>query len=149
MSWVLAIGEDNYYDMERHADHLEGRGFLLKMASNAAARMFGHLKATEDFDIKYCFGTFDYGSVYRVVLPGGKVVALEKLSAKDLHMCTPLGLSVMLYSPILISSPFLESSTNLESTSNLGSSPVVHNDHLTTNMAPYLFSFLLVEMVNY
>ncbi|MBA0784465.1 hypothetical protein Gotri_025860 [Gossypium trilobum] len=35
-------------------------------------------------------------------------------------MCTPLGLSVMFYSPILISSPFLES------TPNLGSSPVVH-----------------------
>ncbi|MFQ6630698.1 hypothetical protein Gotur_008572 [Gossypium turneri] len=85
-----------------------------------------HLKATEDFDIKYCFGTFHNGSVYRVVLPSGKVVALEKVSAKDLHMCTPLGLSVMFYSPILISSPFLESSTNLESTPKLGSSPVVH-----------------------
>ncbi|MBA0614586.1 hypothetical protein Godav_014863 [Gossypium davidsonii] len=37
------------------------------------------IKATEDFDIKYCIGTGGYGSVYRVVLPSGKVVALKKL----------------------------------------------------------------------
>ncbi|MBA0683334.1 hypothetical protein Goari_025001, partial [Gossypium aridum] len=36
-------------------------------------------KATEDFDIKYCIGTGGYGSVYRAVLPSGKVVALKKL----------------------------------------------------------------------
>ncbi|XP_016669922.2 MDIS1-interacting receptor like kinase 2-like [Gossypium hirsutum] len=35
------------------------------------------IKATEDFDIKYCIGTGGYGSVYRVVLPSGKVVALK------------------------------------------------------------------------
>ncbi|KAK8334997.1 hypothetical protein V6Z12_A09G024300, partial [Gossypium hirsutum] len=37
------------------------------------------IKATEDFDIKYCIGTGGYGSVYRAILPSGKVVALKKL----------------------------------------------------------------------
>ncbi|XP_056169739.1 MDIS1-interacting receptor like kinase 2-like [Syzygium oleosum] len=37
------------------------------------------INATEDFDIKYCIGTGDYGSVYRARLPNGKVVALKKL----------------------------------------------------------------------
>ncbi|TYH01020.1 hypothetical protein ES288_A09G023800v1 [Gossypium darwinii] len=37
------------------------------------------IRATEDFDIKYCIGTGGYGSVYRAVLPSGKVVALKKL----------------------------------------------------------------------
>ncbi|TYG52387.1 hypothetical protein ES288_D09G023700v1 [Gossypium darwinii] len=37
------------------------------------------IKSTEDFDIKYCIGTGGYGSVYRAVLPSGKVIALKKL----------------------------------------------------------------------
>ncbi|PPD96111.1 hypothetical protein GOBAR_DD06848 [Gossypium barbadense] len=37
------------------------------------------IKATEDFDSKYCIGTGSYGSVYRAVLPSGKVIALKKL----------------------------------------------------------------------
>ena len=37
------------------------------------------IKATEDFDIKYCIGTGGYGSVYKTQLPSGKVVALKKL----------------------------------------------------------------------
>ncbi|MFQ6630678.1 hypothetical protein Gotur_008981 [Gossypium turneri] len=37
------------------------------------------IKATEDFDIKYCIGTGGYGSFYRVGLPSGKVIALKKL----------------------------------------------------------------------
>ncbi|XWS32851.1 hypothetical protein CRYUN_Cryun22dG0025600 [Craigia yunnanensis] len=37
------------------------------------------IKATEDFDIKYCIGTGGYGSVYKAALPSGKVVALKKL----------------------------------------------------------------------
>ncbi|XP_039155511.1 MDIS1-interacting receptor like kinase 2-like [Eucalyptus grandis] len=37
------------------------------------------INATEDFDLKYCIGTGGYGSVYRVRLPNGKVVALKKL----------------------------------------------------------------------
>ncbi|KAH7845783.1 hypothetical protein Vadar_005965 [Vaccinium darrowii] len=44
------------------------------------------IKATNDFDIKYCMGTGGYGSVYRAQLPSGKVVALKKLhrlEAKD------------------------------------------------------------------
>ncbi|XVF58236.1 hypothetical protein PTKIN_Ptkin07bG0048400 [Pterospermum kingtungense] len=37
------------------------------------------IKATDDFDIKYCIGTGGYGSVYRALLPNGKVVAVKKL----------------------------------------------------------------------
>ncbi|KAL7256720.1 hypothetical protein ACSBR1_010623 [Camellia fascicularis] len=37
------------------------------------------IKATNDFDIKYCIGTGGYGSVYSAQLPSGKVVALKKL----------------------------------------------------------------------
>ncbi|THF97264.1 hypothetical protein TEA_008092 [Camellia sinensis var. sinensis] len=37
------------------------------------------IKATNDFDIKYCIGTGGYGSVYRAQLPNGKIVALKKL----------------------------------------------------------------------
>ncbi|CAL5367869.1 unnamed protein product [Camellia sinensis] len=37
------------------------------------------IKATNNFDIKYCIGTGGYGSVYRAQLPNGKIVALKKL----------------------------------------------------------------------
>ncbi|KAM7511368.1 hypothetical protein LguiB_010243 [Lonicera macranthoides] len=37
------------------------------------------IKSTNDFDIRYCIGTGGYGSVYRALLPCGKVVALKKL----------------------------------------------------------------------
>ncbi|KAJ1401513.1 Tyrosine-protein kinase, active site [Sesbania bispinosa] len=37
------------------------------------------IRATEDFDMKYCIGTGAYGSVYKAQLPHGKVVALKKL----------------------------------------------------------------------
>ncbi|CAH2042886.1 unnamed protein product, partial [Thlaspi arvense] len=37
------------------------------------------IKATNDFDIRYCIGTGGYGSVYRAQLPNGKVIALKKL----------------------------------------------------------------------
>lgn len=37
------------------------------------------IKATEDFDMRYCIGTGAYGSVYRAQLPCGRVVALKKL----------------------------------------------------------------------
>ncbi|XP_031280604.1 MDIS1-interacting receptor like kinase 2-like [Pistacia vera] len=42
------------------------------------------IKATEDFDIKYCVGTGGYGSVYKAELPGGKVVAVKKLHGSEL-----------------------------------------------------------------
>ena len=38
-----------------------------------------HLKTSEDFDIRYCIGTGGYGSVYKAMLPSGKVIALKKL----------------------------------------------------------------------
>ncbi|GKU97156.1 hypothetical protein SLEP1_g10334 [Rubroshorea leprosula] len=41
------------------------------------------IEATEDFDIKYCIGTGGYGSVYRALLPNGKVVALKKLHRRE------------------------------------------------------------------
>ncbi|XWS32862.1 hypothetical protein CRYUN_Cryun22dG0026600 [Craigia yunnanensis] len=37
------------------------------------------ITATEDFDIKYCIGTGGYGSVYKAILPSGKVIALKKI----------------------------------------------------------------------
>ncbi|KAH7847447.1 hypothetical protein Vadar_026166 [Vaccinium darrowii] len=37
------------------------------------------IKATNDFDDRYCIGKGGYGSVYRAQLPSGKVVALKKL----------------------------------------------------------------------
>ncbi|EXC20602.1 putative LRR receptor-like serine/threonine-protein kinase [Morus notabilis] len=45
---------------------------------------FEHIiRATEDFDIRYCIGTGGYGSVYRAQLPNGKVVALKKLHTSE------------------------------------------------------------------
>ncbi|CDP10147.1 unnamed protein product [Coffea canephora] len=41
------------------------------------------IKATNDFDVSYCIGTGGCGSVYRVQLPSGKVVALKKLHCLD------------------------------------------------------------------
>ena len=38
------------------------------------------IRATEDFDIRYCIGTGGYGNLYRAQLPFGKVVALKKLN---------------------------------------------------------------------
>ncbi|KAK2413598.1 putative leucine-rich repeat receptor protein kinase [Trifolium repens] len=37
------------------------------------------IKATEDFDMRYCIGTGAYGSVYKAQLPSGNIVALKKL----------------------------------------------------------------------
>ncbi|KAK9116806.1 hypothetical protein Sjap_015753 [Stephania japonica] len=36
------------------------------------------IRETEEFDIKYCIGVGGHGSVYRALLPSGKVVALKK-----------------------------------------------------------------------
>ncbi|TYI08752.1 hypothetical protein ES332_A09G023000v1 [Gossypium tomentosum] len=54
------------------------QGFL-PCASSPTIAFEDIIRATEDFDIKYCIGTGGYGSVYRAVLPSGKVVALKKL----------------------------------------------------------------------
>ncbi|KAK2977527.1 hypothetical protein RJ640_025708 [Escallonia rubra] len=41
------------------------------------------IKATNDFDMRYCIGTGGYGSVYKAELPCGKVVALKKLHRQE------------------------------------------------------------------
>ncbi|KAK9224606.1 hypothetical protein WN943_009641 [Citrus x changshan-huyou] len=41
------------------------------------------IRATEDFDIRYCVGTGGYGSVYKAQLPNGKVFALKKLHTSE------------------------------------------------------------------
>ncbi|KAF4390696.1 hypothetical protein G4B88_015586 [Cannabis sativa] len=46
------------------------------------------IKATEDFDIKYCIGTGGYGSVYKAQLPNGKVIALKKLHSFESEKST-------------------------------------------------------------
>ncbi|KAJ1419602.1 Tyrosine-protein kinase, active site [Sesbania bispinosa] len=46
------------------------------------------IRATEDFDMKYCIGTGAYGSVYKAQLPGGKVVALKKLHRYEAGVAT-------------------------------------------------------------
>ncbi|WKA04549.1 hypothetical protein VitviT2T_022578 [Vitis vinifera] len=43
------------------------------------------IEATEDFDIKYCIGTGGHGSVYKVQLPSGKVVAVKKLHRVEIE----------------------------------------------------------------
>ena len=37
------------------------------------------IKATEEFDSKYCIGVGGYGSVYKADLPIGQVVAINKI----------------------------------------------------------------------
>ncbi|KEH21508.1 probable leucine-rich repeat receptor-like protein kinase At1g35710 [Medicago truncatula] len=44
------------------------------------------IKATEDFDMRYCIGTGAYGSVYKAQLPSGKVVALKKLHGYEVEV---------------------------------------------------------------
>ncbi|KAK0600764.1 hypothetical protein LWI29_018227 [Acer saccharum] len=41
--------------------------------------------ATENFDIKYCIGTGGYGSVYKAMLPTGKLIALKKLHQSEIE----------------------------------------------------------------
>ena len=41
------------------------------------------IKATQDFDIKYCIGIGAYGSVYKAKLPSEKIVALKKLHREE------------------------------------------------------------------
>ncbi|KAI3892334.1 hypothetical protein MKW92_015253 [Papaver armeniacum] len=41
------------------------------------------IRATEDFDSKYCIGTGGYGSVYKAELSTGQVVAVKKLHSSD------------------------------------------------------------------
>ncbi|KAI9072008.1 hypothetical protein K1719_046026 [Acacia pycnantha] len=41
------------------------------------------IKATEDFDIKYCIEIGAYGSVYKAQLPGGRIVAVKKLHMRE------------------------------------------------------------------
>ncbi|XP_044464727.1 MDIS1-interacting receptor like kinase 2-like [Mangifera indica] len=59
-------------------------GDMFKILNYDGRIMFEEvIKATEDFDIKYCIGTGGYGSVYKARLPGGKVVAVKKLHRSE------------------------------------------------------------------
>ncbi|KAK2658124.1 hypothetical protein Ddye_011176 [Dipteronia dyeriana] len=42
------------------------------------------VKATEDFDIKYCIGRGGYGNVYKAQLPSGKIIALKKFHHSEI-----------------------------------------------------------------
>ncbi|KAL5721421.1 non-specific serine/threonine protein kinase [Ranunculus cassubicifolius] len=44
------------------------------------------IRATEDFDLKYCIGVGGYGSVYKAKLSSGKLVALKKLHKWESHI---------------------------------------------------------------
>ncbi|KAK9030928.1 hypothetical protein V6N11_032331 [Hibiscus sabdariffa] len=46
------------------------------------------IKATEDFNFRYCIGTGGYGSVYRAQLPTGKIIALKKLHRREAEVPT-------------------------------------------------------------
>lgn len=41
------------------------------------------IKATKDFDIRYCIGTGAYGNVYKTQLPSGRIVALKELHKSE------------------------------------------------------------------
>ena len=43
-------------------------------------------KATKDFDTMYCIGKGGHGSVYKVELPSGDIVAVKKLHSSDINM---------------------------------------------------------------
>ncbi|KAL5854996.1 hypothetical protein ACOSQ4_004798 [Xanthoceras sorbifolium] len=42
------------------------------------------IKATQDFDIKFCIGIGSYGSVYKAQLPSGELFALKKLHSWEI-----------------------------------------------------------------
>ena len=60
-------------EVKRHGDV----DFILNYDGRIAYEDF--IKATEDFDLKYCIGTGGYGSVYEAKLPNAKTFALKKL----------------------------------------------------------------------
>ncbi|KAJ9537683.1 hypothetical protein OSB04_030416 [Centaurea solstitialis] len=65
--------KESQLEIKRHGDV----GFILNYDGRIAYEDF--IKATEDFDLKYCIGTGGYGSVYEAKLPNGKTFALKKL----------------------------------------------------------------------
>ncbi|KAJ9537509.1 hypothetical protein OSB04_030242 [Centaurea solstitialis] len=76
-----ATTKKSQHDIKRHGDV----GVILNYDGRLAYEDF--IKATEDFDLKYCIGTGGYGSVYEAKMPCGKKFALKKLhrfEAKEL-----------------------------------------------------------------
>ncbi|XP_022133655.1 MDIS1-interacting receptor like kinase 2-like isoform X2 [Momordica charantia] len=72
---------------EKKSDHEHGNIFSI-WDYNGKIAYEDIIEATEDFHIKYCIGTGGYGSVYRAVLPSGKVVALKKLHTHEAQQTT-------------------------------------------------------------
>ncbi|KAJ9537681.1 hypothetical protein OSB04_030414 [Centaurea solstitialis] len=68
-----AAKKESQPEITRHGDV----GFILNYDGRIAYEDF--IKATKDFDLKYCIGTGGYGSVYEAKLPNGKTFALKKL----------------------------------------------------------------------
>ncbi|CDP21883.1 unnamed protein product, partial [Coffea canephora] len=70
---VIQFGSERFLMDNKHGDIFRIWNYDGNMAYEDI------IKATNDFDVSYCIGTGGYGSVYRVRLPSGKVVALKKL----------------------------------------------------------------------
>lgn len=68
-----ATTEKSQLEIQKHGDVCS----VLNYDGTLAFEDF--IKATEDFDLKYCIGTGGYGSVYEAKLPNGKTFALKKL----------------------------------------------------------------------
>ncbi|KAJ9537685.1 hypothetical protein OSB04_030418 [Centaurea solstitialis] len=68
-----ATKNESQPEIKRHGDV----GIILNYDGRIAYEDF--IKATHDFDLKYCIGTGGYGSVYEAKLPNGKTFALKKL----------------------------------------------------------------------
>ncbi|KAL7612389.1 hypothetical protein Lser_V15G05073 [Lactuca serriola] len=80
----LVIGYVLYHHkkatMEKSQPKLQKHGDVCSVLNYDGTLAFeDFIKATEDFDLKYCIGTGGYGSVYEAKLPNGKTFALKKL----------------------------------------------------------------------
>ncbi|WJX80676.1 non-specific serine/threonine protein kinase [Trifolium repens] len=80
-SLVLCLKLRHNYMTNKHANKITTKNGDLFCIWNYDGKIAHDdiIRATEDFDMRYCIGTGAYGSVYKAQLPSGKVVALKKL----------------------------------------------------------------------